>query len=243
MRTRLPIAVIATAAVSATVFGVLNVGAQINPGVEATPERCTPPKGSGFRLTVMSNTYGRVWIKQTTRNNTVYRKYYACSNFRRRHVYLATSRHQDLVDEGDTPPFSSVFVNERALDEGAVAFTKTSCNPAGENARCSYLLRWIRFRDGKVLREFKTAGAERPTTPVIQGEGFLFWLVDTDRSTGPECGAQPCEIRMAGIRGDRVIDSGSNMSALGITGGTVTWRKGDDLRGLDIFVDPPAPLD
>jgi hypothetical protein len=237
------IAVIATAAVSGAVFGVLNVGAQINPGVEATPERCTPPKGSGFRLTVMSNTYGRVWIKQRARGNTVYRKYYACSNVLRRHVYLATSQHQDLVDEGDTPPFSSVLVNERALDQSAVAFTKISCNPAGENARCSYILRWLRLRDGKIVREFKTAGAERPVSPVVDGESLLFWRVDTDDSTGPECGATPCEVRMAGILGDRVLDTGSRISGLGIAEGTLYWTNGNDARGFDFASEPDRTLE
>jgi hypothetical protein len=59
----------------------------------------------------------------------VTREYYACSNNYRRHVYLATTKHQDLFDEGDTPPFSSMDVNERALDLTAVAFIKTTCNP------------------------------------------------------------------------------------------------------------------
>jgi hypothetical protein len=237
------VAVIATAAVSAAVFGVLNVGAQINPGVEGTPERCTPPKGSGFRLTVMSNTYGRVWIRQTTRNNTVYRKYYACSNLRRRHVYLATSQHQDLVDEGDTPPFSSVFVGERALNESAVAFTKSSCNPAGENARCSYVLRWLRLRDGKLIREFKTAMPDRPVSPIVDGESLLFWRTDTDNSTGPECGATPCEVRMAGVLGDRVLDTGSKISGLGVAEATLYWTNGNSARGFDFASDPNQMLD
>ena len=242
MRTKL-IPVIATAVVCAVVLGALNVGAQILPGQEATPERCTPPKGSGFRHTVMSDTNGRVCVRETVRDNTVTPKYYACSNAFRRHVYLATTKHQDLTDEGETPPFSSMHVNEQALDLSAVAFVKTTCNPAGENARCNYVLRWVRLKDGKVIREFKTAGAERPVTPVIDGEALMFWIVDTDDSTGPECGATPCEVRMAGVRGDRTVDTGSSLSGLGIGGLTVYWRKGDDVRGLNLGGEPPETLD
>ena len=243
MRIRLPIAVIATAAVSAAVFGALNVGAQINPGVEATPERCTPPKGSGFRLTIMSNTHGRVWLRESVRDNIATRKYYACANRVRKHIYLATTKHQDLTDEGETPPFSSMHVNERALDTGAVAFVKTTCNPAGENARCNYVLRWLRMRDGKIIREFKTAGAERPVTPVINSNAQMFWIVDTDTSTGPECGTTPCELRMASVRGDRTIATGTTMRDLGIGGNTLYWRQGNDVRGLDLGGEPQENLD
>ena len=243
MRTRTLIAVIATAAVSAAVFGALNVAGQINPGVEATPERCTPPRGSGFRLTTMSNTHGRVWLRETVRDNIATRKWYACSNHYRKHIYLATTKHQDLTDEGETPPFSSMHVNEGALDTIAVAFVKTTCNPAGENARCSYTLRWLRLRDGKVIRSFDTAGAERPVTPVINANALMFWIVDTDNSTGPECGTTPCELRMAGLRGDRTIATGTNMRDLGIGGITLYWRQGNDVRGLDIGGEPPETLE
>lgn len=242
MRTRTLIPVIATAAICAAVFGVLNVGAQINPGSEATPERCTPPKGTG-RLTVMSNTNGRVWLKQSTKNNIVTRKYYACSNSFRRHIYLATTKHQDLVDEGDTPPFSSLLYDERALDFSAVAFVKTTCNPAGENANCNYVLRSVRLRDGKILHEVKSAKPERPSSPVVNG-ALLFYVVDTDNSTGPECGATPCEVRMIDVNGtSTTLDTGSRISPLAISGVTLFWTNGDHARGFDFAAEPPRMLD
>ncbi len=238
MRTRTLMSVIATALVCAAVFGVLNVGAQNRPATTTTPERCTPPKGSGLRVTVMSNTEGRVWMKETVRGNDVYRKFYACSNHSRKHVYLATSRHDDLVDEGDTPAFSRVWVDELGLDGGAVAFMKQTC-PAGEDpGRCSYTLRWVRLNDKKILREINTAGFERPTPPIIDGAGLMFWMVQTGDATGSACGAKPCEVRMAGVRGDRVLDSGSEISGLTKYASTaVFWIKEGKARGFDFGAD------
>ncbi len=242
MGTRTLIPVLATAAACAVVLGALNVGAQNRPTTLTTPERCTPPKGSGFRATVVSNTEGRVWIKQTTRGNTVFTKFYACANGLRRHVYLATDQHQDLVDEGDTPAFSRVSVNERALDQEAVAFTKTTC-PAGENPKCSYTLRWVRLKDRKILREFNTQTPERPASPIVDGAALLFWLIDTNNSTDPDCGPTPCEVRMAGIRGDRTLDSGSQIGALSVAQGTLYWTKEGNARGFDFAAEPDRMLD
>ena len=227
------ITAIATAGVCAAVFGALNVGAQVLPGYASRPERCTPPTGSGFRATFMSNTDGRVWTKETRRNNIVTRKYYACSNRLRRHVYLATTKHQDLTDEGETPPFSSMQVRETSFDGTAVAFVKTTCNPAGENAKCTYLVRWLRLKDKKIIRDFHTSGAERPDTPVIRADAIMVWPV---ASADPACKGLPCEARMAGVAGDRTIDSGPDISGLGIGNDerTFYWRKGNDVRGLEI---------
>lgn len=237
MRTRTLFPVLATAAVCAVVLGALNVGAQNRPTTQTTPERCTPPKGSGERSTILSNTDARIWIKRTVRDNIVITKFYACANHSRRHVYLASDRNQDLTDEGDTPAFSRVALNEQSFDGSAAAFTKTTC-PAGENPKCSYTLRWVRLKDRKVLREFNTQTPERPATPVIEGESRLFWIVDTNDSTDPGCGATPCEVRMAGLGGDRTLDSGSQIS--GLTKGTLSvyWNKEGRARGFDYGGDP-----
>ena len=243
MRTRTLISVIATAVVSAAIFGALNVAAQNQPETQTTPERCALPKGSGFRATVVSNTEGRIWYKETVRGNTVHRKFYVCVNHRRKHVYFGGTHHQDLVDEGDTPPFSRLGFGERSFDGSAIAFTKIDCNPAGENAKCNHLLRWVRLRDGKILREIRSSGAERPESPIVSGDSLLFYIVDTDNSTGPECGATPCEVRMAGVQGDKTLDSGSSISGLAFAGLTVYWKNENDVRAYDFLNSPPAVID
>lgn len=238
MRTRTLIPVIATALVCAAVFGVLNVAAQNQPTFITTPERCTPPKGPGLRATVMSNTDGRIWTKETVRGNDVYRKFYMCSNARPKHVYLATSRHDDLTDEGATPAFSRVLVNEQGFDTGAVAFVKQTCPAGDEPGRCSYTLRWIRLSDKKILREFNTSGFERPTAPIIDGAGLMFWTIDTYDGTRPQCGAAPCEVRMAGLRGDKTLDSGSEIVGLTKYSSTaVFWIKNGQAKGYDFGSD------
>jgi hypothetical protein len=245
MRTRTLTPVIATALVCAAVFGVLDVGAQNQPVELTTPERCTPSKGSGNRVTVISNTEGRIWMKETTRRDgIVVRKFYACSNTLRRHVYLASSKHQDLVDEGDSPAFSRVLVHPQGFDQSAVGFVKQTC-PRGEDPnRCSYTLRWVRLRDRKILREFNSQGAERPAPPIIDGDGVMFWTIDTDDSTGPECGATPCEVRMAGILGDRTLDSGARIGGLAkYAGSAIYWTKNGQAKGFDFGAEPDQMLD
>lgn len=243
MRTRTLVPVISTALVCAVVFGVLNVGAQNRPAEQTTPERCTPPKGSGIRTTIESNTDARVWMKETVRGNDVIRKFYACSNARPKHVYLASSKHDDLTDEGDTPAFSRVLVSEQSFDSQAAAFVKQTC-PAGEDPKCAYTLRWVRLRDRKILREYNTVGPERPVGPVVFGDAELFWMVHRDNSAGSTCGATPCEVRMAGLLGDRTLDSGSEISGLTKYGSFVVfWIKDGKARGFDWGPTPHRMLD
>jgi hypothetical protein len=245
-RTLTSTAAVATALVCAAVFSLLASGSEITNDPPVAPERCAIPRGSGHRATVLSNSYGRVWGNGYVRGNTQYTKYYACSNYQRKHRYLGTAHVPVTVDEGDeTQPFARLHFSEDAIASTSVAFVKNGCPAGTDDSKCEDRLRWVRIKDGKLLHEVVVTGANVYIAVrfVIVNETHLAYVVARGDSTA-DCGTG-CEVHLVGPGGDKVVDSGLKIDPYSLArgGNAIFWTNGNDARGYAVLKDPPGPLE
>jgi hypothetical protein len=213
------LAAIATAS-AGTAVGLLSAEADYS--TRSDPSRCAISE-TRTQHTVVSNSYARIWERHRTSRGTPVVDYYACSNRARRNIRMATVRQPTNGDRHET-----VELSEDSINASFVAFVAQTC-PNGFGNPCSYDLRQLRLKDGRLVRRI-TSDSAYLTRALVFGAGQLAYGRGTP-------GCVPCEVRTVVGESDRVVGSGRevNLQSLalgndGMSAGTVIWIDGSHAR-------------
>lgn len=229
MRPRLLVATFAacTCALVGIGAGLLGAAGYYEPGDD--PDRCaiesTPSTEAGSTGTYLSNSVGRVWVKEYygKRDRARYERWYACRNHAGRHVFLASTREASYEDD-EAHPRSYISIRPEGLEGATVGFVKVTCSNIHRSATCSSKLRVVRLdREGgearpPITRRHAIIDAPFLTASRSRSSGLMYYVVAKRTGnvvaapTGSSFCANGCELHRVSRHGtDRVIDSGTDL--------------------------------